>query len=273
MELKKEDYQETRCPFDMSASQAGPARTIPVRRITEKVDEHLGRNDYASAEKLLRYWKSEAELDKDDKGRFAMNNELMGLYRKLGREEEALAAAGEALSLLDILGYGDTVSGATCFINSATVYKAFGRAGEALPLFEKARAVYERLLKNDDSRLGGLYNNMALALVDLARFDEAELLYHKAIAVMERSEGTQPEQAISWLNLASAAEARLGLEDGEEEIADCVARAMELLDKDQPHDGNYAFVCEKCAPVFGYYGYFMYEDDLNERARSIYERS
>ena len=57
-----------------------------------------------------------------------------------------MESAGKALALLDELGYEDTVSGATCFINSATVFKAFGRAGDALPLFEKARKVYERLL-------------------------------------------------------------------------------------------------------------------------------
>ena len=37
-------------------------------------------------------------------------------------------------------------------------------------------------------------------------------------------------------------------------------------------DGNYAFVCEKCAPVFGFYGRFMTEKELNARMRSIYER-
>ncbi|MBQ1384775.1 MAG: tetratricopeptide repeat protein [Firmicutes bacterium] len=273
MDLERDEYQEPRCPMDMSALQGGPAETIPVRRITEKEDEFLAKNDWTGAERLLLYWLAEADQYGDKKGSFAMNNELMGLYRKLGREEKAMESASKALALLDELGYEDTVSGATCFINSATVFKAFGRAGDALPLFEKARKVYERLLKNDDARLGGLYNNMGLALVDLERFDEADALYGKAVAVMERTGASQPEQAISWLNMASAAEARLGLDDAEEEISDCIARAMELLDKDQPHDGNYAFVCEKCAPVFGYYGYFMYEEELNERARKIYERS
>ena len=40
-----------------------------------------------------------------------------------------------------------------------------------------------------------------------------------------------------------------------------------------PRDGYYAFVCEKCAPTFDYYGYFLIADDLNERAKAIYERA
>ena len=50
--------------------------------------------------------------------------------------------------------------------------------------------------------------------------------------------------------------------------------AERLLDDPAlPRDGYYAFVCEKCAPTFDYYGYFLVADDLNERARAIYERA
>ena len=57
-------------------------------------------------------------------------------------------------------------------------------------------------------------------------------------------------------------------------VDDHLARALALLNAPQvPRDGYYAFVCEKCAPVFGHYGYFLADDDLRERARSIYERA
>ena len=50
-------------------------------------------------------------------------------------------------------------------------------------------------------------------------------------------------------------------------------KAAELLDTDTlPRDGNYAYYCEKCAPVFGYYGFFAAEELFSERARSIHER-
>ena len=52
---------------------------------------------------------------------------------------------------------------------------------------------------------------------------------------------------------------------------DCVERAWELLnDESVPHNGYYAFVAEKCAPTFGFYGFFAYEKELKERAEKIY---
>ena len=50
-------------------------------------------------------------------------------------------------------------------------------------------------------------------------------------------------------------------------------KAMKILDDYENRDGYYAFVCEKCASVFGYYGHFFYEKELKERAKAIYERN
>ena len=53
-----------------------------------------------------------------------------------------------------------------------------------------------------------------------------------------------------------------------------IEKAYELLNKDYlPRNGYYAFVCEKCAPIFGYYGRFFYNKELSDRAREIYERN
>ena len=91
---------------------------------------------------------------------------------------------------------------------------------------------------------------------------------------MSGIDGKEPEQAITYLNMASAAEVQFGLEDAQELIIQHTEKAMELLDscKDRA-DGDYAFACEKCATVFGYYGYFHYAEELAQRSRRIYERS
>ncbi|MBQ7089979.1 MAG: tetratricopeptide repeat protein, partial [Clostridia bacterium] len=198
-------------------------------------------------------------------------NELMGLYRKLGKQEQALAQVAAALEKIEGMGVGEQVGAATTYLNGATVYKAFGLAEEAIPLFERARAIYERELPPQDSRLGGLYNNMGLALVDLKRFAEADALYRKAIAVMQTAQSGALEVAITYLNMATAAEAELGLWEADEKIADYLKKAEDLLNGHQNRDGYYAFVCEKCASVYGYYGYFNFEKELTERARRIYE--
>ena len=244
-------------------------RMVPTDRVLEKLDEYLAKNDYSAAKSHLLYWLSEAENAGDGRAALLVNNELMGLCRKLGEKSEALSFANSALKLTEKMNIQNNVGAATTYLNSATVYKAFGMADEAISLFEKARKIYEQNLSPDDDRLGGLYNNMALALVDLKRFDEADALYKKAISVMQAK---PPEQAITYLNMASAAEAQFGLEGAEKIISECLDKATELLDlcKEQT-DGNYAFVCEKCASVFGYYGYFVYENELKERCRRIYE--
>ena len=65
----------------------------------------------------------------------------------------------------------------------------------------------------------------------------------------------------------------LEIEAAEQEIAELCAKAAELLESEElPRDGQYAFYCEKCAPVFSYYGFFMDAEKFSERARQIYER-
>ncbi len=244
---------------------------ISIDRVLEKLDEYLHKNDYAAAERHLFFWLSEAKSENDRRAELLIRNEQMGIYRKLGKREEALTALCEALSTVDALEISHQVGAATTYLNAATVYCAFGKAEEGISLFEKAKLVYEVELDEHDRRLGGLYNNMGLTLVELGRFNEAKELYEKAISVMKHNENADAEVAITYLNLATAAEKEFGLLDADEEISEWLDRAEESLDRVEQRDGNYAFACEKCATVFGYYGRFAYQREIAERARRIYE--
>ena len=245
---------------------------VPVGRIIEKLDYYLNRNEYDAAERHLRFWRSEADACGDMRGKLTVLNEQIGLYRKTGKEAECLEAAAAALAAADSLGIGNTVTYGTTLINAATGYRAFGKAEEALALYRRAKKVYEAYLSPDDGRLGGLYNNMASALTELKEYREAEELYHRAAGIMEKQENGELEVAITCLNLADLVAAESGLEDGAEEIEKLLQRAEELLNSESlPRNGYYAFVCEKCAPVFGYYGYFLTERELKRRAREIYD--
>lgn len=245
---------------------------IPRERVLTKLDALLGSNDYAGAKRLLQYWLSEAEYTGDGHGILLMENELMGLCRKLGEKEQALQYAQAALDQVGKLGIEDTVGAATTYLNSATVCKAFGRPENAIHLFQMAQGIYERDLSATDDRLGGLYNNMGLALVDLKRFREAEELYQKALSVMQAVPEKEPEQAITYLNMATAAETEHGLTEAQPLITELTQKAMACMEvgKDRT-DGNYAFVCEKCASSFGYYGHAAYAAQLQARCRRIYE--
>ena len=270
-EMEVTDYTDPQCPFCVSAYKTDDVTPIDVPRVIAKLDEYLGRNDYAGAERHLKYWEAEAKQGNDKRGEFSLSEELMGLYRKLGRKEDALYYADKAIRYIDLIDIAGSVGAATAMLNAATVYKAFGTPEKGVPLFETARAIYESKLDPSDSRIAGLYNNFALALTDLRRFDEARELYEKALAIVLKSENGEPEAAITELNLASLAEAQYGLEKAEKEIEGHLDRAEKLLKKPGVRkDGNYAFVAEKCAPVFGNYGWFGVEAELKAESDKIY---
>jgi len=267
-----------------------PERTIPQQRVIQKLDGYMAQRDYAGAERHLKYWLEEACALADARGELMVRNELIGHFRKTGDKSQALAHADAALRLLDELGMAETITAGTTYTNAATACNAFGENERALELFRKAAAVYEASPYTEARLLGGLYNNMGLACVALRRFDEADGLFAKALSTMGNVEGGELEQAITYLNMADALRARTEAQAASYDVADADAddaaaacektissyldTALDLLDAPTvARDGYYAFVCEKCAPVFGYYGYFLADRDLRERAEAIYERA
>ena len=272
-------------------------KPVPQRRIVDKMNEYMSRRDYAGAERHLLYWLAEAELGRDLQGQLMLRNEMVGHYRKTAQREKAMESAGKALELLRELGMEDSISAGTTYVNIATACNAFGEYERSLELFEKARAVYEGSSYVEPRLLGGLYNNMALTCTALSKYDEALVLYEKAVLVMAKVPDGELEQAITCLNMADAVEAGAGMEEGESRIFELVERAEELLDnkgrellcsdgetsvletpgalkalpaEERARLGYYAFVCEKCAPVFEYYGYFLTANRLRETAEKIY---
>ena len=259
---------------------------IPQQRVIEKLDEYMSRRDYAGAERHLLYWLEEARAAGDERGELMVRNELVGHFRKTGNREQAFAHADAALRLIEALGFDQTISAGTTYTNVGTAYNAFGENGRSLELFERAARLYESSPHTAPQLLGGLYNNMALTCVALGRFAEADALFDRALATMAHVENGELEQAITYLNMADAfvakTSAALGgdsdaaLQDSscEKAVETHLDTALELLNTPSvPRDGYYAFVCEKCAPVFAHYGYFLADADLRKRAEAIYERS
>ncbi len=261
--LREEDYREPRCPMDLRVSSRS---AVPISRILEKTDEALSREDYAEADRLLRYWLGEARDCGDERGELALLSEQMGLNRKLGRETEAVSCAEQALALTERLGLSDSVSGATFFLNAATVYDAFRREQDALPLFETARSVLEAQLPWDDPLLAGLYNNMGLCLCSLGQYTDGLRLFRNALSVLAELPEPRGELAVTWLNIADALE-----NSGEPgQIPACMAEARAILEGCPRRDGGYAFILKKCAPAFRHRGEEAYAAELETRAEAIY---
>ncbi len=266
---------EPRCllceePFGMKKE----IRSVPQQRIMEKLIEYTDRRDYTGAERHLLYWLEEALLGKDKRGELMIRNELIGHDRKNGDREKALEQADKALALLDELDYHGTRSSGTTYVNAATACNAFGENERSLRLFETARAVYEAHAGTAPELLGGLYNNMGLTLASLGKYDEGLALFEKALEVMAGAENGGPEQAITCLNMADVYEQKDGAEAGERKITGLLDRAQELLfAPGNPETGYFAFVCEKCAPAFDHYGYFLAAKKLRKKAEDIYART
>ncbi|MBO4367770.1 MAG: tetratricopeptide repeat protein [Clostridia bacterium] len=246
---------------------------IPLSRVLDKLDALTAKKDYAEAARFLEYWRGEARLAGDLRGEFTLLNEAMGVYRKAESREEAMECAEKALALIESIGNEGTISAGTAYVNAGTVYQFCGETQKALACFRKAQEIYERELPAQDKRLASLYNNMALALTAAGEYERAFACYQFALEGMEEQQYGELEQAITYLNMANAAEAVKGQEEAEEEIREYLDKAEALLmEKTLPRNSYYAFVCEKCFPTFSYYGWFRTAQDLKDAAESIYNK-
>ena len=270
-EIKPEDYLEPNCLLCGEPYGAPPkVRTVPQRRIMEKMDEYMSRLDYDGAERLLLYWLDEARLGGDQRGELMIRNELVGHYRKTSEEIKAREQAEAALGLLDEMDYSSSLSAGTTYVNIATTLGSFGDHGKALELFAKAKEIYESGANTKPELIGGLCNNMGLSCAALGRYAEAESLYDQAMREMARVPGGEAEMAITCLNRADMAAERYGMEQSERQIGILLDRAEQLLlSPNIPRDGYYAYVCDRCAASFSYYGYFAAAQELSKRAETI----
>ncbi|MBQ0099406.1 MAG: tetratricopeptide repeat protein [Firmicutes bacterium] len=267
--MDKEDYEEPCCPFKTPDKK----ERVDIGRVISKLDEYLNVKDYDSCERHLIYWLTEAKEKQDDHSCLTIYNEQVGLYRKIQKEKECLTAIESALNLVEKMGSNNTISLGTTYLNCATGYKAFDKDEKALELYKKAKVIYEKELDKSDSRLAGLYNNMAVAYMDLKYFSESEILFNNALSILENKDNNL-DCAITYCNLCDLYYAKDGIEKAKSKIADFLFNAYNILNDEKiVKDGYYAFVCEKCALTFNYYGYEKIEKDLLERAKEIYERA
>ncbi|MBQ7661700.1 MAG: tetratricopeptide repeat protein [Clostridia bacterium] len=255
--------------FECKTCSNEPTGKINLTRCLDKLDACFARGDLAAAGECLAYWEGEARNLSDNCGLLSVLNEEIGYFRRTGEREKGLSAVSEALELLKFKGLTDHISGATIFINAATTLKAFGKPEEGLPLYDTAAEIYKECGKTDTFEYAALLNNRAAALCELHRFDEGQAAYEAAIAILEKEGKHDGEIAVSLVNLAHLYYDRD--DSAFAEVEALLDRAWEYINSPrQPHDANYAFILEKCAPSFRY---FKREDEaqaLEEVSKEIY---
>lgn len=267
-ELKKDEYIIKPCTTCSNGSMS-----FDMNRIRSKLDKLFDKKDFDEVEKLINYWLKEVNAVNDERAELELQNEYIGFLRKQGRKDDAIIHAKRCVELVEKLSLAKTISGGTIYLNVATVYKAFGEPNIALAYFLKTKTIYDESLAKNDKLFAGLYNNMALALTDLGQFDAAENYYNDAINILSNNVDGELDAAISHLNLADLFYKKYQVDASDnyskygDKIEEHCLVAWELLNKKGiVHDDYYRFVCEKCAPTFAYYGYFVYEKELNTRA-------
>ena len=274
--LKAEEYVEPDCLLcDKPVGTKQKIKRIPQQRISAKLDELMSKGSYANAENLLKYWVAEARANGDNQGEFMVYNEMMGFYRKTGKQEEGYWAIDKAISMLDSLQYENTISGAKCYINARTVYTTFKQWDKALELFDKAAVFFKNNPDGNEFAQAGLYNNMALAYVGKGSYDEAYKLYDNALKLLEKADNSKLEMATTYLNKADALIAEKGInENTENTIVELMYNAQLCLDDEEvERDAYYAYVADKCYPIYEYFEWYQYADELKERIKSINERA
>lgn len=242
-------------------------RKISLRTFIKELDSLFAKEDLQGAEACAVKWLDLAREYGDKPGELIVLNEMTGFYRQTKNEEKGLAAVNEAFALLDSFDF-DKKTAATIYLNGATTMKAFGKSAEAMKFYEKSHGLFLEILDKNDPLFAGFYNNKALALQDLKRYSEAEEYFLKAIKITESNPKNELETAISLVNLAHL---YYEIDSGDERINGLMDKALDILDcPDYYGYEKYAFTCRKCAPSFGFFGFFLAEKKLNERADRIY---
>lgn len=239
---------------------------IPVEKIIRECDRFFNEEKTAELGDHLRFWCRRAGELGDKKGQLSMLNELIGHYR-MGRDDvRGPAAVEEALALIKELNIETALSAGTIFLNAATALQSFGESSRAAGLYRRAELCYKTHLPPQDERFAGLYNNMAPAFMDMGDFDKAEKYYLLALSLLKDN---PMDRAVTHINLARLYDA---LDPEDPRIETHLEQAFACFET-TPVDGYYAHTCRKCAPVFGYFGRFADEAELNRKAGVFYGKS
>jgi tetratricopeptide (TPR) repeat protein len=147
-------------------------------------------------------------------------------FRQLGRMEDSLAAAGEALRIRRLRQPGTPAL--------AETLSHVGGAANELSRFEEARAFLaeaeelgRRVLPADSVRLALILTRYAGPLRSLGRIEEAARLYDEAIAIQERRGNATRSFALTYGNRADYHRSRRRCEEA---VAD-YRRAIAMLDE------------------------------------------
>ncbi len=241
---------------------------ISIKNVFTELDKYFSKNDLFGAEKHLLFWENEAKKLNDKKALLEIYNEQIGLFRRLENEKCCMNAVNGAILIIDEL-FKDSVSVATVYINIATAFKVFNQFEKSLDYYEKAEYIYKQNNFIFDFKTAALYNNKASLFWDMKNYEDALNYYLKAIEILKSSSNYDGEIAVSILNIAHI---YYEIDPFCEKVNSYLDEAFDYLNSENiVYNSNYAFICTKCAPSYSFFGQFLKAEELEKRAREIYE--
>ncbi len=155
----------------------------------------------ALREVVAAYNRVRAALAEDDEEKALWLNNLGAALGALGRREEALKAAQEAVEVYRRLAQANPQAFepnlAASLNNLANILAGLGRRGEALEAAQEAVEVYRRLAQANpqafEPDLAGSLNNLSVFLADLGRREEALKAAQEAVVIRRRLAQANPQ--------------------------------------------------------------------------------
>ncbi len=267
------DHIESACCFDSSAYTGSPdtaptKKAFDVPAVIARLDGLYNGGREKEAEGFLCEHRDAARACGDWRAELSMISELMGHYRRDKNEQAGLNAVWQGLDIIKEHRMGSTVSGATVMLNAATTLKCFGKPEESVKIFSHVARVYADNLDPKDYRFAGLYNNMALSYCDVGDYQQAEMYFKMAIRIMEGCNEPGNEMAVTFCNMAEMYDK---MDQGNPRVGRYMEYAWEILNSPElTRDGYHAFTVSKCWPTFEHFGFFVWAEELKQRAEDIY---
>lgn len=184
--------------------------------------------DYATA---LRYYKQALQiydgiLQPQDYRYAGLYNNMSILFEKMNENEEAIAYADKALSIIETIPDSESEI-ATTMTNLALLYFKAEKPEKAKELLEKALSLFEQSGENTDAHYSGALAGVAEAWYHMQDYNKALEYYDKALAEVKVHFGENMSYAILCENCAAVC-GKLGDTDKQ---ADYQKRANEVRER------------------------------------------
>lgn len=243
------------------------SESLDARSVLEEYDDFIARKRYAEGAEFLELAATAAKQSGDTASLVTLLNELVGHYRKNNERARCYRTIAVLKELLDNGAVSDETEIGTSYLNIGTAYNRFGDPKTAIECYRISEEKYKKTLGTRDYRWGGLYNNAATAYQAEGEFAKAADMFFEAARLMSALDRVEDE-ATTYINLAHLEDEARG---NRGEIKRYLDRAYYLLNTVREPNAYYAWVLEKLAPSFGYFGEEKRATELFDRAKKIYD--